>query len=363
MKSHIMLSLCAVAALTACTSSETRKQVSGNLDYLEVETAEALKVPSDLQPPSMSNRYELPQLQSELNIKGTEISIASPRLVLPLVNGSHVEEGSAGAEVLFDQLNDNEPLSKTIWDTVLSYLELNEVSVESFDQQKNELYTGWVVTQEELESNWYEFGSEFTENAKRFKLSLELAPHGRTAALKAELVEFIDADGSSLLPQLSVFEERAERVDFLNNIIAEYDVGIRLEQSQRLALIRDGFSSKLGFNPNGDPAFVVDAAYENAWPRLLLVLRKMGFDVIDMDQSSGLMFVKYNGQEESWWSGFFSEEELQLEKVNYRLAIESVGEQTAITFKDSENVPFDAQTVTDLFEPFADYMAQENLDI
>jgi outer membrane protein assembly factor BamC len=363
MNKQIILSLCALTVIAGCSSADSRKQASGSLEYLDVTTAEALKVPPELSRPNMSDRYVLPELGGAYELKGTQVSVASPRLVLPLVTGSHVEEGSSDARVMFDQINDNEPLPKTIWDTVLGYLELNDIAVEEFDRDNNELTTGWVITRQVADSQWYQLGDEFNEQAKRFKLNLEVAPHGRTAALTAELIEFIDENGNSVLNQVNPFELRNTRVDFLNFIIAEYDVGIRLAQNQRISLIRDGFVSKLGFNPDGDPAFVVDAEYENAWPRLLLVLRKMGFDVIDLDQSSGLIFVKFNGPEESWWSGLFGKEEIKLDKVNYRLSVQSVGQQTSITFKDNENIPFDVTTVTDLFSVFADYMAEDDLDI
>jgi len=187
--------------------------------------------------------------------------------------------------------------------------------------------------------------------------------HGRTASLNVEKVAFIDENGVSQLENISPFELRENEVTFLNLIIKEYDFGIRLAQNQRLEMIRDGFNSELGFNPDGEPAFIVDAIYGNTWPRLLLVLRKMGFDVTDLDQSSGLIFVQYNGPSESWWDGFFSDDELQLEKTNYRLLVQSLGEKTAVTFKNNDNNAFEADKATDLFSVFSEYMAEENLDI
>ncbi|WP_395343364.1 outer membrane protein assembly factor BamC [Ningiella sp. W23] len=363
MKNFSLFSLFAMIVLSGCTSSESRKQASGNFEYLEVEQAELLKVPEDLKRPPSSNRYELPEISTPHDIKGPEVLVHSPRLVLPLVSGSRVEEGSEKATVKFDQVNDNEAIDKTIWDTVLKYLELRNIAVESFDREKNELVTDWVISRYETDESWYEFGGDVIEKARKFKLSIELEPHGRTAALSVEKIAYIDENGESQLANVTPFELRENEVNFLNYIIAEYDFGIRLEQSQRIALIREGFKSELGFNPDGDPAFVVDARYENAWPRLQLVLRKMGFDVIDLDQSSGLMFLKYSGPDESWWSGLFSDDGLDLEKVNYRLLVEPVGPKTAVTFKDSDNEPFEVNAVTDLFSVFADYMAEENLDI
>lgn len=363
MKKPILLSLLALVVITGCSSSESRKQASGNFDYLEVKEADMLKVPEDLNRPPLSNRYQLPQTNSAHNILGPDVLVQSPRLVLPLVTGSHVEEGSANATVLFDQVTDDKPLDSTIWDTVLGYLEINSIAVESFDRQNNTLITDWVISKKNVDASWYKFNDEVIEQARKFKLTLDIAPHGRTAALNVKKIAFIDENGDSQLAGISPFELRENEVNFLNYIIQEYDFGIRLAQNQRIEMIREGFSSELGFNPDGEPAFVVDAIYANTWPRLLLVLRKMGFDVIDLDQSSGLMFVKYNGPSTSWWSGLFSDEEIDLEKINYRLLVQSVGEKTVITFKDADNQAFEVKQTTELFSVFSEYMAEENLDI
>ncbi|WP_371193026.1 outer membrane protein assembly factor BamC [Glaciecola sp. SC05] len=363
MKKPILFSLLALVITAGCTSSETRKQASGNFDYLDVTEAEMLKVPDDLTRPPISNRYALPQTNSQHNILGPAVLVQSPRLVLPLVGGSHVVEGSSKATVMFDQVNDSKALDAEVWDTVLAYLELNSIAVESFDREKNVLITDWVVSRKNVDASWYEFNDDVIEQARKFKLTVDLAPHGRTAGLNVEKIAFIDENGESQLANISPFELRENEVNFLNYIIQEYDFGIRLAQTQRIEMIREGFNSELGFNPDGDPAFVVDAVYANTWPRLLLVLRKMGFDVIDLDQSSGLMFVKYNGPDNSWWQGMFSEDELDLEKINYRLLVQSLGEKTVITFKDTDNQPFEAKQATDLFSVFSGYMAEENLDI
>jgi outer membrane protein assembly factor BamC len=363
MKKPILLSISALLLLSACSNSVSRKQASGNFDYLEVKEAEMLKVPEDLHRPPLSNRYELPDVRSPHNIIGPDVLVHSPRLVLPLVSGSHVEEGSEKATVLFDQIDDSKALDATIWDTVLTYLEVSEIGVEEFDRENNVLITDWVVSRDNTEASWYEFTEEAAPQARKFKLTVELEPHGRTAKLNVEKIGYIDENGVSQMANASPFDLRENEVNFLNYIIQEYDFGIRLAQNQRIAMIREGFNSELGFNPDGDPAFVVDAIYENTWPRLLLVLRKMGFDVIDLDQSSGLMFVKFNGENDSWWEGMFADDRIDLEKVNYRLLVQGVGEKTAITFKDSDNNAFEVKKVTDLFAVFSDYMAEENLDI
>jgi outer membrane protein assembly factor BamC len=147
-------------------------------------------------------------------------------------------------------------------------------------------------------------------------------------------------------------------------VIVEYDFDIRLATTQRIAKIRQGFSTDMGFDADGNPAMIVDAEYENTWPRLLLVLRKMGFDVKDLDQSTGLLFVQYNGSESSWWSSMFSSEgKLAIEKDEYRLKIGDVGARTAVTFMDKESKPFNAKQIAKIFTLFKENMGNENLDI
>lgn len=367
MKKQLLITICAAVVVSACSNSGSRERASGDYDYVDTKGLEkGFQTPEDLEAPKLSNRYNIPDLNADNDNKalvGSKVKVSSPRLVLPLVAGSHVEEGSEDATVLFDQVNDDARLDKTIWDKVLAYLEQNNIGVEKFDSDANELITGWVVSKTELDTSWYDFSSSYVEQAKKFKLSLEIAPHGRTAALTNEIIAYTGDDGKEALSSLDPISKRTNEVDFLNYIIAEYDFGLRLEQTRRIAKIRDGFTSDLGFNANDDSAIIINANYNDAWPRLLLVLRKMGFDVIDLDQSSGIMFVAYNGVEESWYSGFFSDDELSLEKENYRLFVERAGENTSLTFKDDENVAFTPKQISDIFPVFKEYMASDNLDI
>lgn len=367
MKNKFLITLFAVLFVSACSSPGSRERTSGDYEYMNaVQKNVDLKVPEELDRPVRSNRYDLPILKSASTKKvlmGEQLRITSPRLVLPLVTGSHVEEGSDSATVMFDQVDDSRSLDKTIWDKVLSYLEQNNIGVESFDRENNILVTDWVISVTEIEGSWYEFSSETIEQAKKFKLSLVVAPHGRSASLSNEIVDYIDETGSSALNALDPISQRVNEVDFLNYIIEEYDFGIRLAMSERIAKIRNGFSSDIGVNANADPAMVVNATYNDAWPRLLLVFRKMGFDVIDLDQSSGIMFVKYNGNDDGFWSGLFSKESLALKKANYRIFVERAGVNSHVTFKNDENITFDAKQLSDIAPLFRDYMASDNLDI
>jgi outer membrane protein assembly factor BamC len=353
-------------AIAGCAGKAERELASGSYEYLEASQHKTMDVPEDLDSPNYSQRYILPDLGENTltDLKGKKLKVSPPTLILPLVTGTHVEEGSGIAKVLFDQIDDSEPLQKTVWDTVLTYLEESNVGVEKFDKDNNILITNWVTQALEVPTRWYDFTDNFISVNKKFKFTMELAPHGRTASLKTELIDYVDENGQSVIEQIDPISKRTDESNFLNNVIIKYDFGIRLANTQRIATIRQGFNSKMGFNSDGAPAFMVDAVYENTWPRLLLVLRKMGFDVKDLDQSTGLLFVQYNGVESSWWSGLLgSKGELDIEKDEYRLKLEEIGEKTTVTFMDNESKPFDAKQIIKIFAPFKDYMGNEDLDI
>jgi outer membrane protein assembly factor BamC len=353
-------------AIAGCAGKAEREVASGSFKYLEASQHKTMDVPEDLDTPNYSQRYELPEVgeSAPTTLKGKNLKVVPPSLILPLVSGSHVEEGSEDAKVLFDQINDNEPLQKTVWDTVLTYLEKNNVGVEQFDKENNILITDWVTELRETESSWYDFTDNYEAVQKKFKFTMLIAPHGRTASLKNELVDYKGVNGTPSMENIDLISKRTEEATFLNSIISEYDFGIRLANTQRIAKIRQGFNTDMGFDSDGNSAFMVDAVFENTWPRLLLVLRKMGFDVKDLDQSTGLLFVQYNGAEQSWWSGLFgSEDELDIEKSEYRLKLEGLGDKTAVTFMDNESKPFSAKQVTNIFAPFKNYMGNEDLDI
>lgn len=363
-----MVGLSLVAfAIAGCAGKEEREIASGSFKYLEAAQHKSLDVPEGFDSPNYSQRYILPDVgeSAPKELKGKNLKVTPPSLILPLVAGTHVEEGSEDAKVLFDQVNDNEPLQKTVWDTVLTYLEKINVGVEKFEKENNILVTDWVTDIREKPSSWYDLTDNFVSVKKKFKFTMTLAPHGRTAALKTELVDYLDEQGRTALDQVDLISKRTVESNFLNSVITEYDFGIRLATTQRIAKIRQGFNTDMGFDADGNPAFVIDAVFENTWPRLLLVLRKMGFDVKDLDQSTGLLFVQYNGIESPWWSGLFGSEDnkLDIEKNEYRLQLDGVGEKTTVTFMDNESQPFDAKRVTKIFAPFKDYMGNEDLDI
>jgi outer membrane protein assembly factor BamC len=290
--------------------------------------------------------------------------VQSPALVLPLVTGSHVEEGKSTATIWFDQVDDSQPLSQAVWNSLLSFLDEQGIGVDFFDPEQQVLNTDWMIIKKEVDSPWYKWTSTESEVGRRFEFVLDVKPHGRSAALSVDLKDYMATTGDDVVAEISSMQERREEVDVLNQVIGHYEYQIQLQETRRIARIRQGLNTEMGFNDDGNPAFMVDAQYDVVWPRMLLVLRKLGFDVKDLDKSNGLLFVSYNGSDTGWWGGLFSSDNELLEKGDYRLKVSRAGEKrSSVTFMNNESEPFEANQVSDLYGAFAEVMSEDNLDI
>ncbi|GEA10900.1 outer membrane protein assembly factor BamC [Alteromonas sp. KUL49] len=356
----------AVMTLAGCSSKVDRQTASGSYDYLETELQEPLTIPTDLDSPRFSREFDIPELGegADTSLVGKRLPVRSPSLILPVVTGSHVEEGSNTATIWFDQVDDSQPLSQAVWNSLLSFLDQQGIGVDHFDPEQKVLITDWMIITQEEDSAWYSWTTTESQIGRRFEFNLDVKAHGRTAALTVDLKDYMATSSNNVVSDIDSMQERREEVDVLNQVIGHYEYQVRLEESRRIAVIRQGLRTEMGFDDDGAAAYIVNAKYDVAWPRLLLVLRKLGFDVKDLDKSTGLLFVTYNGAEGGWWSNLFSSAEEILEQGDYRLKVNAAAaERTTITFMNDESTPFEANQVSDLYSAFAEVMSEDNLDI
>ncbi|WP_340679735.1 outer membrane protein assembly factor BamC [Paraglaciecola sp.] len=362
----LVCSLVSFTLLTACSSVEEREIASGSFTYLKEQPGQQIDIPAELDTPNFNDSYKLPSLGVEAprEYRGKDLSILSPALVLPLVVGSHPEEGSKQAIVWFDKVDDSQPLDTTIWNSLLAFLEVQGIGIQSFDREKQQLISDWMIFTEKDE-HWYSWSESERSVGQRFEFNLELKPHGRIASLSVALLAYKEKNDKVATEITQAKDVRRQEVDILNQVIDHYEHEVRLATAQRIQKIRQGLPMELGVDQDGEPAYVVDAEYDVAWPRLLLVLRKLGFDVKDYDQSNGLLFVKYNGAEGGWWSNLWSKNEdaLPLATEEYRFKVAESGAKTSVMLLDNENKAFTLDKLTDLYSVFSRTMAADDLDI
>jgi outer membrane protein assembly factor BamC len=353
--------------LTACSSLEERQIASGSFDYVKEQPGQKMNIPDDMDSPNFDDAYKLPELgeNAPKNAMGKNLSVMSPSLVLALVTGSHIEEGSKNAIVWFDQVDDSLPLDTAVWNSLIRFLETEGIGVEMFDKDNQRLITDWMLIDESKDNKWYSWSKSERTVGQRFEFTLDKKSHGRTAGLSVELVDYkekLDAQSTEIT---KARDKRRNEVDVLNRVVKNYEFETKVANVKRFRQIREGLQMDLGFDSDGEPAFVVAADYEITWPRLLLVLRKLGFDVKDYDKSNGLLFVKYNGADQGWWSNIWSSDknDIKLDTEEYRIKVVAVGKKTSVTLLDDENNPFPVNKLTNLFPTFSKTMSSDDLDI
>lgn len=363
----ITASVMTITLLSACSSLEEREVANGSFEYIEKQPGQKIKIPDDVDTPDFNDAFKLPDLGEDapLDGMGKKLSVQSPALVLPVVSGSHIEDGSKDAIVWFDQIDDSLPLDTAIWNSLIRFLETEGVGVDTFDKDTQRLTTDWLVRDESEESKWYIWSTSERTVGQRFEFSLNKKTHGRTASLSVELLDYREKFDAQSKEITQVKDKRRNEVDILNKVVKNYEFENKVANVKRFRQIREGLQMELGFDSDGEPAFVVDADYDITWPRLLLVLRTLGFDVKDYDKSNGLLFVKYNGAEDGWWSNIWSSDknEIDLEPQEYRIKVETLGNKTSITLLDDESNPFPINKLTDLYPTFLKTMSADDLDI
>ncbi|GAA0346527.1 outer membrane protein assembly factor BamC [Bowmanella denitrificans] len=365
---YSLLTIVLAASLGGCTSSQERRVANGNFDYLQEQQRVDLKIPEGLNQPNRGRDYEIPKLgeQAPRNLVGNKLDVLSPSLVLPLVTGSHVEEGQRNATVYFDQIDDSEALDTSIWNSLISFLEEQGIAVDYFNKEEGRLDTDWMLMSEEMDTGWFDWTSTERSVGRRFEFTLDVKPHGRTAALNVALKDYMETIGDNVrsAADLDAEAKRRNEVDVLNRVINHYETQLKVADVRRIRQIRQGMEMELGFNADGEPAFVVDGDYDMTWTRLQLVLRKLGFDVKDLDKSNGLLFVSYQGPEEGWWDRLWSSDDgLPLDREDYRFKVAQMGGKTSITLMDDQSKALSADLLTNIYASFSQTMSASNLDI
>ncbi|GGO73137.1 outer membrane protein assembly factor BamC [Bowmanella pacifica] len=363
-----LLTIVLAASLGGCSTSQERRVANGNFDYVQEQQRGSLQIPEGLATPNHGKDYDIPKLgeNAPRELVGNRLEVLSPALVLPLVTGSHVEEGQRSASVYFDQVDDAEALDTSIWNSLISFLEEQGIGVDSFNKEEGRLVTDWMLMTEELDTGWFDWTTTERSVGRRFEFVLDVKPHGRTAALNVELKDYMETVGEQVVSasDLDAESRRRNEVDVLNKVINHYETQLKIADAKRIRQIRQGMEMELGFNADGDPAFVVEGDYDLTWTRLQLVLRKLGFDVKDLDKSNGLLFVSYEGPEDSWWDKLWSSNDgLPMEREDYRLKVAKMGGKTSITLMDDESNPLSADLLTNIYASFSQTMSASNLDI
>lgn len=114
-----------VVAVSACSTPIDRSQANGNFEYVEAGTSAPLVIPEGLDTPRFSKEFEIPKTGAKSNAEfvGEKLDIRPPLQVLPMAEGTHVEEGSDNIKVVVESIDNSVDLKQEIFSTVKGYLQ------------------------------------------------------------------------------------------------------------------------------------------------------------------------------------------------------------------------------------------------
>ncbi len=366
MNKSLIVTALSVCLLSGCASKVERRIASGSTDYATLPNVTTTKVPAELQQPVVAPDYAIPQLETSPDaIYGRKLPVVSPSLVLPLARGTYITEELTDTSVIFDKLDTDLRVEELVMLHIDAHFSRAGIAYTQPELNELRIVTDWIVTYEDADASWYDFTTASTEVGRRFELLINPAAHGRSATLTVNLIDLVVANGADLSETIDPFIKRDFEVQMINAVIQQFASQQIQDDENRIAQIRSGINSELGFDANGDSAIIINAQYDITWPKFQLVLRKLGFDVKDLDKSTGLLFVKYQGLDESWIKGLFgSTKELPLEKTDYRILIKKLtDEKSSVTFMDDQSKSLTPLLVSDIYPAFAEVLGQNELDI
>jgi outer membrane protein assembly factor BamC len=353
-----------VFALSGCSSVEERRIASGSLAYTKYKTIGQPAIPEGLSSPKTSLQYAIPTIEDNNQPVGTKLPVVSPSLILATPAGTYLEDGALTSSVVIDKLDNEVSVLSYSANQVTDYLKAQNIGYTLLAEDSSVVQTDWLIEVQEADSPWYSLNTVNKELGKRFKITITPAAHGRTATVTTVLTDFVVSEGDDIVDSLDDFVKREVEAELLNAILQRYAQSQQVKALERMSQIRSGISTEEGFDKVGNPALILDTQYDIAWPKFQLVLRKLGFNVKDLDKSNGLIFVSYQGAEDSSWFSLFSEEGLPLEEDDYRIQLLPLSsDQTTITFMDEQATPFTPALLSGIFPEFAEILQQDNLDL
>ncbi|MCE9678551.1 outer membrane protein assembly factor BamC [Shewanella sp. AS1] len=360
-----------IAAVSACSSPLERRQANGTDEYVSLAAQPKLVIPADLNEPQYSNEYAIPELGDKADSRsvGKNLDIRPPLQILPMAEGTHVEESSDSIKIIVETIDNEVDLRQEMFTILTNYLNSKPIDIVKEDYDAGIIETDWIENEDVLDTHF--FGSDDVYTVRqRYRFTVNVRPHGRSGNLEIELIDHQESyNGESQDVSLSGEDKRRFTVDILNSTIAY--MSVKREQMIKAKRIREslGIEVELVKAPEVEDEaqsessyWLALAPYKRSWDRLRLVLPEMGFEIVDMDSNKGLYYISVN-EDSGFWSSLWNDKQLPLKKGAYRLLVEEDKEdkanKTRIYLHDIADEPLENETVEEIYNGLAELMKED----
>lgn len=349
-----------ISALAACSSPMERRHANGNDDYVNVKEQALLVIPRGLKTPQYSREYQIPQLPTatQSGLLGKELDIRPPLQVLPMAEGTRVEEGSDNIKIVIESVGSELDLKKEIFDSLLTFLKRKNIGIQKQNFQKGIIETDWIENQEVIDSKFWGKDKFYTLK-QRYEFDVQVRPQSRMGSLVIKLIQHEESyDGDKQEIALTSDDKRRYTIDMLNSAVSY--LNIERMKAQKARRIKQSLGIDVSLVEGKHAYWQADSNFDNTWERLRLVLPEMGFEIADINRNKKLFFLNYN-DDSGFWSTLLNNEKLPLKKGGYRLELSNGkdGAKTRIYLKDLSGQSLDNDTIIGIYKAFSSLMQQD----
>lgn len=309
-----LMSLSLAMLLIGCSHDVSyKRQVDGNMAYLQAAPLQDLKTPPGMILPLQNRAYHI-TAGSVQGAVGKALDIRPPQQPLALLTGSRAQYTTDTATIIIESSTQNSAL----WAQVVTVVEKNGYKIASRDDANQTLTTDKV--------QWHHADENFPYQG-RFQITLN--SQGYQRALKVKMLELKQRDKTVTSPT----EIQRYTNQILNSITADLDK-IQQDQQNRLDHRRIGqIDVQSHADDTGLPVLIVRTTYSAVWERLPNVLAKIGMKVTDSSRPQGSVMVKYSPPDKGTWKTLRVTDP-QLAAGDYKLQLGDLGNRSSIQFID-----------------------------
>ncbi|MET1254316.1 outer membrane protein assembly factor BamC [Aliikangiella maris] len=344
-----IISLFALASLLSACSlfyGEDGLIKDTSYDYLKAKETAPLKIPPHLKHENNVNYTVVPAIgeQAKNAPSGKDISLVAPAQILDVLDNIRANKQSPVPAIY---IVENEEF---LWDTIINLFTEQGVKFSRRDKANRVLETEWVAV--DKRGVWLGIAGEddIDEFKAKFRIALSegILKDEKQITVERIAAQMFNDDTDKWQDMANYWHDSAE---MLNLIIAHYDTAtIERDRNSKNAVVA-GFKVQLAHDDNNNAALVTETDKALVWEKLPKVLEALDFDVKDRDRRLMTYFIAYEYEEPGFFASLFDEEQtpLPLESGDYQVTVTTVGELTAIVFRDGQGTPLNAETMVKLY--------------
>lgn len=340
-------------AVASC-GTINNKQAVGDFEYANQKQAKNLEIPAGLDKPFQATTYAVSNDINTQGPVGKNVDVRAPSLVLPIAASTRVENNSAEAKVWFDQVLEDTDLKIFVVDALKAQLVTDNVELKRVDKLGRVYESDWF--HKEVEEGTWPFKSVSVSESMRYRYTLEDKSHGRSAALKVELIDYLKTDKSGGSKNIDIIDKHRAEMNMLNEVISQVDFQYRLKQQENRLLRANQKFVSLGENSKSEAAFLIEISADLLWSNLPVFFEDHGFEIEDLNESDKVYFVNYTQPESSLWDSIWGDDlpVVDIPNGKYQFKVESVDEQSSVTIYNEQGVALPAsrlEAIFDVIEP------------